>query len=104
LHEQLARLLPDRAFVWELGCGHGHFLTAYAAAHPDQLCLGVDLSGERVARAQRKQHRAQLENLYFLRADARLFLEALPPTAKCSAIYVLFPDPWPKLRDIPVVF
>ena len=30
--------------------------------------------------------------------QARLFLEVLPPDAGFSAIYMLFPDPWPKKR------
>jgi len=85
-------------FVWEIGCGHGHFLTAYAAKHPDRLCIGIDISTERVDRAVRKRDRAKLANLHFIQAEARLFLESLPNHLECSDIYVLFPDPWPKLR------
>lgn len=85
-------------FVWEIGCGHGHFLTAYAQAHPEQLCVGIDISTERIDRATRKRNRAKLANLHFIQAEARLFLEALPVEARFSDIYVLFPDPWPKLR------
>lgn len=85
-------------FVWEIGCGHGHFLTAYAAKHPDRLCIGIDISTERVDRAVRKRDRAKLGNLHFIQAEARLFLEALPKHLVLSDIYVLFPDPWPKLR------
>ena len=85
-------------FVLEIGCGHGHFLTAYAQAHPDELCVGIDIELERIERALRKQRRAGFSNLHFLRAEAGLFLEALPGPARASAIYVLFPDPWPKRR------
>jgi tRNA (guanine-N7-)-methyltransferase len=99
LRGELAHFLPGRArFVWEIGCGHGHFLTAYAAAHPDGLCLGVDQELDRINRAVRKQKRARLSNLHFVRAEARLFLEALPPDATLAAVFVLFPDPWPKRR------
>jgi tRNA (guanine-N7-)-methyltransferase len=99
LREALARILPLRAeFVWELGSGHGHFLTAYAAAHPEKLCIGVDIVGERVERAIRKRDRGQLPNLHFLRAEARLFLETLPPGAALAEVFILFPDPWPKMR------
>lgn len=93
-----AALGSRQEFVCEIGCGHGHFLTAFAAAHPDSLCLGLDLVEERIARARRKQQRARLANLHFLRAEARLFLETLPATARISALFLLFPDPWPKLR------
>lgn len=85
-------------FVCELGCGHGHFLTAYAAAHPKTLCIGVDLEGERIRRACRKRDRAGLRNLHFLHAEAGFFLETLPPAARIAALFLLFPDPWPKLR------
>lgn len=86
------------AFVWEVGCGHGHFLTAYAQAHPEKLCVGIDLASDRIARAIRKRDRARLANLHFIQAEARFFLEALPPEARFSDVFILFPDPWPKLR------
>jgi tRNA (guanine-N7-)-methyltransferase len=99
LQEICARLFADTSsFVWEVGSGHGHFLTAYAAAHAGELCIGVDLVPERVARANRKKDRARLGHLHFLRAEARDFLAALPEKPRFSAIYILFPDPWPKRR------
>lgn len=99
LGAQLDAIFPPAAtFVWEVGCGHGHFLTAYAAAHPDRLCIGIDIIAERIERAIRKRDRAGLRNLHFLQAEARLFLDTLPDGARASAIFVLFPDPWPKLR------
>ena len=99
LRADFARILPPGArLVWEIGCGHGHFLTAYAAAHPAALCLGVDQDAFRVRRAVKKQERAGLTNLHFLRAEARLFLDTLPPGVGLAAIFILFPDPWPKRR------
>lgn len=86
------------AFTWEIGCGHGHFLTAYAQAHPTELCIGVDIVSERIERAVRKRDRANLPNLHFVHAEARLFLETLPDGVKFSRLFILFPDPWPKLR------
>ncbi len=85
-------------FVWEVGCGHGHFLTAYARAHPDRICVGIDMASDRIERADRKRNRAALANLHFLQAEAADFLAALPAAQKFSAIYILFPDPWPKRR------
>lgn len=85
-------------FVWEVGCGHGHFLTAYATAHPRPPCLGVDIASDRIARARKKAQRARLPHLHFLRAEASLFLEALPASARIAAVFILFPDPWPKSR------
>ena len=99
LRAELAAILLDRReFVWEIGCGHGHFLTAYAQRHPDKCCIGIDLASERIDRATRKQARARLANLHFLQAEASLFLEAMPANVRISTLFILFPDPWPKLR------
>jgi tRNA (guanine-N7-)-methyltransferase len=89
---------PAARFVWEVGSGHGHFLTAYAKAHPDQVCIGIDIMSDRVSRANRKRERARLPNLHFIRADAQDFLASLPEGARFESIFVLFPDPWPKRR------
>lgn len=100
VRRQLARILPSRAarFTWEVGAGHGHFLNAYAASHPEKLCIGVDMEVNRVERADKKRDRARLANLHFIHAEARLFLESLPADARIAEVFVLFPDPWPKLR------
>jgi len=100
LVQQLQSILAGerRPVVWEIGCGHGHFLTAFAQAHPDRICIGIDVVGERVERAERKRVRAGLTNLHFIRAEARLFLATLPAGVRLAAVIILFPDPWPKLR------
>lgn len=96
---ELGQILHNtHEFVWELGSGHGHFLTAYAAAHPDVCCIGVDIVSERIERACRKRDRARLPNLHFLRTEGRLFLETLPPKVRINSVFILFPDPWPKSR------
>lgn len=90
----------------ELGCGHGHYLNAYAAAHPGEFCVGLDLIADRIARATRKAARARLTNLAFVQAEAALFLQALAaphPTLRAAPprlrrIFLLFSDPWPKRR------
>jgi tRNA (guanine-N7-)-methyltransferase len=99
LQEWCAKTLPGHAsFVLEIGCGHGHYLTAFAIAHPSDLCVGIDVELDRIERAERKQKRARLANLHFLRAEAELFLETLSPPPFAKAVFILFPDPWPKRR------
>lgn len=99
LATRFAGIFADHAeFVWEIGCGHGHFLTAYANDHRDRLCIGIDISTERIERATRKLKRSQLPNLHFIQAEARAFLETLPPHVRIADLFVLFPDPWPKSR------
>jgi tRNA (guanine-N7-)-methyltransferase len=99
LREALLQIIPcSSRLVWEVGSGHGHFLTAYSAAHPKEICVGIDIASDRIARADRKRARARLTNLHFVRADAEDFLAAMPKGARFAAIFILFPDPWPKRR------
>lgn len=100
VREELRRWLPAGVgpLVGEIGSGHGHFLTAFAAAHPDRTCVGVDIESSRIERSLRKRDRAGLANLHFLRSEARLFLQALPPGVRLGDVFILFPDPWPKVR------
>lgn len=99
LRNSLGKILAAHpTILWEVGCGHGHFLTAFAEAHPSVGCVGIDLVGERIERANRKRDRAKLTNLHFLRTEARLFLDTLPTTRCISSVFALFPDPWPKSR------
>ena len=99
LRPVIARIAAQgHPFVFEVGCGNGHFLTAYAQAHPGQLCVGVDLSKDRIERSEKKRRRLKQENVFFIRAEAADFIAVLPDTAMFSAIYMLFSDPWPKRR------
>lgn len=111
LEKRLAALRADffprlpssggKSLTIELGCGHGHYLTAYAGARPEEYCVGLDLLADRIARAERKAKRAKLDNLAFVQAEASLFLSALaavPERAPVRRIFVLFSDPWPKRR------
>lgn len=92
------RLRGRARLTLEIGCGHGHYLTAYAAAHPAEFCVGIDIIGERIARAGRKTARAKLENIVWVQAEAALFLEALPEEHRIGRVFLLFSDPWPKRR------
>lgn len=93
-----AALAGRTDITFELGCGHGHWLAAYAAAHPDEFCVGIDLITHRVERSVRKQTLGKLANVVFLKAEATEFLEALPPAVVLSKIFILYPDPWPKKK------
>jgi len=82
----------------ELGCGHGHWLTALAESQPERYLLGADLITNRIERAQIKQDKRSLRNLHFKKAEAYELLEAWPDDLKLSAVFMLFPDPWPKKK------
>lgn len=91
-------LCDAEARVLEIGCGHGHFLTAYAEAHPSPTCVGIDLVTKRIEKGRAKAEKRGLTRLHFLKAEVGEFLEALPPGLLFDRVFMLFPDPWPKKR------
>lgn len=99
LRETLAGLFPEpTSLTLEIGCGHGHWLVAYGTEHSEKQCLGVDLIGNRIERANKKRDSAKLDNVRFLKAEAMEVLDLLPQHVELQEVFVLFPDPWPKKR------
>ena len=84
--------------IWlEIGFGGGEHLAALAGSHRDIGFIGVEPFVNGVARLLSLAEAASLDNLRILSDDARLLLRALPD-ASIGRAFVLFPDPWPKLR------
>jgi tRNA (guanine-N7-)-methyltransferase len=68
-----------------------------AERHRDIGFIGSEPFVNGVARLLSLAEAAGLDNIRVLADDARLLLKALPEAAIGRA-FVLFPDPWPKLR------
>ncbi len=96
--ECLEEGLAEDGVTLELGCGHGHWLTAYAEQRPRQLCVGADLITKRVERANRKKEKRNLPRLRFLKAEAMELIKGMTPEVTLDETILLFPDPWPKKR------
>lgn len=99
LHTKLSDILDSRkAFTLEIGCGHGHWLAAYAKTNPQEFCIGIDLITGRIEKSLRKQELQNIKNIAFLKAEATEVLDALTPAHQIEKIFILYPDPWPKKR------
>ena len=99
LRQQLAESLADvERITLEVGCGHGHFLTAYGQICETEHCIGIDVNRGRIYKALRKRDRAGLKNVEFMEADSMEFLTLLPKWVSIAKTWILFPDPWPKKR------
>jgi len=91
-------LKPDAAEVWlEIGFGGGEHLAAQAERRRDVLVLGAEPFLNGVASALRHIEATALTNVRLHAGDARDLLAALPE-ASLDRVFILFPDPWPKLR------
>jgi len=88
---------PVDAVALEIGFGAGEHLAAQAAASPETGFIGCEVFENGVAKllAEIEQHR--LSNIRLFLDDARLLLAALSE-ASLARVFILFPDPWPKLR------
>lgn len=86
------------AITLEIGCGHGHYLTAYAQQYPGASCLGIDLVTRRISKACQKRDKRALNNLNFFKAEVKEFMSIWPARLSIERIFILFPDPWPKKR------
>ena len=93
-----AALKPDAAQTWlEIGFGGGEHMAEQAARRPDVLVLGAEPFLNGAASALRHVEERGLENVRLHVGDARDLLAALPDAA-LERVYILFPDPWPKVR------
>jgi len=82
----------------EIGAGKARFLIEAARVAPGHDFLAVEraLAYYRICRD--RIARSGLRNARAVRADGRLFIEALPARS-VRAMHVYFPDPWPKKRQ-----
>ena len=84
--------------VWlEIGFGGGEHLAWQAAHNPDIGLIGCEPYINGVVKLLTKVNEDNLQNVRLFRDDARLLVDCLPPNSLHRA-FILFPDPWPKLR------
>jgi tRNA (guanine-N7-)-methyltransferase len=87
---------PARPLEIEIGCGKGRFLTARARKNPDAQYLGIERMLSRVRKLEGKAARLKSGNVRVLRLEAFYTFYYLLPPHRARAVYVFFPDPWPK--------
>jgi len=86
------------AAVWlEIGFGGGEHLATQAEQHPGIGFIGCEVFENGIARLLSDIARRDLGNIRIFADDGRLLLDCLA-RASIERVFVLFPDPWPKLR------
>lgn len=80
----------------DLGSGHGEFVTAMAAHHPEEDFLAVERQVVRVTKTARACLRLGLGNVRLFEDEIHAFVRLRLPPASVHRLYVLYPDPWPK--------
>jgi len=82
----------------EIGSGKGRFLLEMATRNPQAGFLGVERSLKYHKMVCDKVARRGIPNVRLVQTTAEDLLFRLLRPASIDAIYVLFPDPWPKKR------
>ncbi len=82
----------------EIGFGRGDALVTMAKTHPEHDYLGIDVYRPGTNHLLKEIKAAQLTNVRVLCADAVDVLQYRLPEQCLDAIYLFFPDPWPKKR------
>lgn len=83
----------------ELACGRGEYSVGLAKRFPDQNFVGVDLKGDRLWKGSTWAFEDGLKNVGFLRTQI-LNIEAFFESGEIDEIWLTFPDPRPRKRDI----
>ena len=95
--ERYSRSRP-REIRLEIGFGGGEHLVGARAETPDVGFIGCEPFLNGVAKLLAAIDAEGLDNIRVRMGDARALVEALSPP-RCRAIYLLYPDPWPKRRQ-----
>ncbi|GJM40903.1 MAG: hypothetical protein DHS20C20_11850 [Ardenticatenaceae bacterium] len=86
--------------ILEIGFGSGHFLVDLAQKRPSANFIGVEISLPSLEKAQRKVKNLGLPNVRLLQSDARYLLQAVCQVESITEVYINFPDPWPKAKQL----
>jgi tRNA (guanine-N7-)-methyltransferase len=78
--------------------GNGEWIIDRAEAYPEINWVGVELKFERVRKIYSKMVNRGVKNLLIVCGDARIFTREYLKPNSVDAVYVNFPDPWPKHR------
>jgi tRNA (guanine-N7-)-methyltransferase len=82
----------------EIGCGMGEALLTLAKEHPERDYIGIDVYRPGIGSLLRHLAINQLQNVRLICADAVEILQYCSQPHSLDAIYLFFPDPWPKSR------
>ena len=88
-------IYPKEKVSVEVGFGSGRHLLHQAKKNPDTLFIGLEIHTPSAQQVLKQIALQELDNIWVVNYDARLFLEMLPSNI-CEQIFVHFPVPWDK--------
>ena len=89
----------DHPITLELACGRGEYSVNLAKTFPERNFIGIDIKGERIWKGSTLAVEQNLTNVAFLRTPILLIENFFLP-GEVDEIWITFPDPRPRKRDI----
>jgi tRNA (guanine-N7-)-methyltransferase len=89
----------QQGITLEVGCGKGEYTVGLASRYPERNFLGLDIKGDRIWRGSTRAEALGLTNVGFIRTRALDLPKHFAP-GELSEIWITFPDPRPRDRDI----
>lgn len=100
-HKQKVKdfIANSKYVVLELACGKGEYTLEIARRNPDYKVLGLDVKGDRLWLGAKTGLSESLKNILFLRTHI-LDIAEIFPESSVDEIWITFPDPFLRDRDI----
>jgi tRNA (guanine-N7-)-methyltransferase len=84
----------------EIGFGNGSFIIDMAMRDPRTNFIGLDMYHKGIRKTITRAEKRLIENIHIVYGDARIRTQSAFQNETLEAIYINFPDPWPKKRHI----
>lgn len=82
----------------EIGFGMGDFLIEMAVREPYSNFVGIDFSQDGIRKLLARINDLQLKNIRVVYGDVREKIPLLFQEGELEAVFINFPDPWPRKR------
>ena len=82
----------------EIGFGNGSFIIDMAMKEPRTYFVGLDMYHKGIRKTISRAEKRLIENIHIVYGDARHRIQSIFQDESLEAIYINFPDPWPKKR------
>ena len=96
--ERVTQFRSQRPFHVEIGFGRPHYISEFAAAHPERRILGFEVKRRWCRMAAKRAKREEMTNVRVVEGDARAYMEEWKENESVDGFHILFPDPWWKKR------
>lgn len=88
----------DHPVEVEIGFGNGKFIAGMAMRKPESNHLGIEIYNEGIRKLLSRLELENIPNVRVMKGEAIAMIPRLFRKEEIAAMYVNFPDPWPKKR------